>query len=382
MRRAARRDAQISNAIHIAANIPRHKRQPVAGRHSRTRPRLLLPTAASRPGPPRTGKPPTARRLRAPPAPQRSAPLTSRRPPPLPAPLRADFPAEQRGRRAALQRLRLRHRFSRAAVPEARGAAGRTGAPPAAGSPRTPTRGRATPGLLPHITCERCPRTRAVPPLKRRSPNNSEQTSRELPDTAQAKGSSAGTSGAWQARKATRRKAPARPPVRPAAPASPAARPQPAGFSRARDGAGNSTEPPEPLRDGSPRGTDPTSGADAVGAARSRAVTLCNCVLITAPTRNFAFLEKRRGGPQRSGTRTGLCRAGLRPSIPSQSSPSRGGRGPQLFFPSRKAESAAPRALTSRLRLHAGAPRPTPRDAGAAPRWSAARGRRGRAALL
>lgn len=67
LRRAARRDAQISNAIHIAANIPRHKRQPVAGRHSRTRPRLLLPTAASRPGPPRTGKPPTARRLRAPP---------------------------------------------------------------------------------------------------------------------------------------------------------------------------------------------------------------------------------------------------------------------------------------------------------------------------
>lgn len=69
LRRAARRDAQISNAIHIAANIPRHKRQPVAGRHSRTRPRLLLPTAASRPGPPRTGKPPTARRLRAPPRP-------------------------------------------------------------------------------------------------------------------------------------------------------------------------------------------------------------------------------------------------------------------------------------------------------------------------
>lgn len=256
LRRAARRDAQISNAIHIAANIPRHKRQPVAGRHShsRTRPRLLLPTAASRPGPPRTGKPPTARRLRAPPAPQRSAPLTSRRPPPLPAPLRADFPAEQRGRRAALQRLRLRHRFSRAAVPEARGAAGRTGAPPAAGSPRTPTRGRATPGLLPHITCERCPRTRAVPPLKRRSPNNSEQTSRELPDTAQAKGSSAGTSGAWQARKATRSsKAPVRPPVPQPPPAprhgrSPQASPEPGtepGTARSRPSRCGTAHPAE-----------------------------------------------------------------------------------------------------------------------------------------
>lgn len=240
---AASLDAQISNALNLSANTPQHKRQPVAGRHGRTRPRLLPPSAASRPGPPRTGKP-----LRA--AARPAALCPAHLPPALPAPLRADFPKEQRGRAA--------HRFSRAAVPEARGS----------GTHRSSSSRGATADAHPRASSHRCffltspaSAARHAPvPLRssadRRTIRNEPPASSQIPRKRRGALRGPPEPGKQEGRPAAR-PSPARPSRCPR---------QPRGAAAARSFSG--------ARHGAPRGTDPTSGADAAGAARSSAVTL------------------------------------------------------------------------------------------------------------